>query len=570
MVLPVASIGGHPCTLLPVVTVNQWTRTVRYQGHRPAPFPTQYRSVTKLGPRLLHQYRTSANLVTEPVSNRPGFYLVLHGPLPTELSQELVQKQILGNVDEIIDKLFSEVSCLDSQNAVKIQEPQVEESAINLWNWAVTEHVGSAINGEQRAKVRHVACRLAYACETSDPKEGAIRRQILMAIKTGRSWLDTKKPASADVFFSLAVKNLELLYGRLKTRSDGQSDLNIPKGDVEKDLFRVHSYQAESAVAQADHQQAVSYVQRCKDMLLRLPKETGYLSLMCYNFGVDTYNLKKYEESSFWLSQSYDIGKMHKKYSPGASVQAKILRLLANVYMEWDCKQYREKALSAVSLANKENVHPAGLYLKINILLQCVSPDEPVKAAIAELLDVEVPLDVCLNTVKLLMDADREVLAFEFLKSVCKHFEASPELGRAQVQHIKMLLQRGKELLGKQKIEDIITVLFFSPQRALCDRGLPASDGKTKPRRIPERRLHFLYHQFFSYIPFLFGVLFVFASFVVQRIYFNCIADSQNQHRIKSSQGECCAMQDRGEKLGACRFTLRVGLRICHVKDIPG
>ncbi|MGH0170306.1 UNVERIFIED_CONTAM: hypothetical protein FKN15_058582 [Acipenser sinensis] len=163
-----------------------------------------------------------------------------------ELSQELVQKQILGNVDEIIDKLFSEVSCLDSQNAVKIQEPQVEESAINLWNWAVTEHVGSAINGEQRAKVRHVACRLAYACETSDPKEGAIRRQILMAIKTGRSWLDTKKPASADVFFSLAVKNLELLYGRLKTRSDGQSDLNIPKGDVEKDLFRVHSYQAES------------------------------------------------------------------------------------------------------------------------------------------------------------------------------------------------------------------------------------------------------------------------------------------------------------------------------------
>ncbi|MGH0164375.1 UNVERIFIED_CONTAM: hypothetical protein FKN15_061509 [Acipenser sinensis] len=216
-----------------------------------------------------------------------------------ELSQELVQKQILGNVDEIIDKLFSEVSCLDSQNAVKIQEPQVEESAINLWNWAVTEHVGSAINGEQRAKVRHVACRLAYACETTDPKEGAIRRQILMAIKTGRSWLDTKKPASADVFFSLAVKNLELLYGRLKTRSDGQSDLNIPKGDVEKDLFRVHSYQAESAVAQADHQQAVSYVQRCKDMLLRLPKEARNYSeaLQWYNYSLSFYSAGQMEQN---------------------------------------------------------------------------------------------------------------------------------------------------------------------------------------------------------------------------------------------------------------------------------
>ncbi|MGH0119693.1 UNVERIFIED_CONTAM: hypothetical protein FKN15_069878 [Acipenser sinensis] len=28
-------------------------------------------------------------------------------------------------------------------------------------------------------------------------------------------------------------------------------------------------------------------------------------------------------------------------------------------------------------------------------------------------------------------------------------------------------------------------VLFFLPQMALCARGLPASDGKTKPRRIP-------------------------------------------------------------------------------------
>lgn len=90
------------------------------------------------------------------------------------------------------------------------------------------------------------------------------------------------------------------------------------------------------ALAQENHQEAVACMQRCKDMLLRLPKEvgykketklwcyfdkalfltlpilgryiqllsppkTGYLSLMCYNFGVDSYNMKKYEESSFWL-----------------------------------------------------------------------------------------------------------------------------------------------------------------------------------------------------------------------------------------------------------------------------
>lgn len=73
-------------------------------------------------------------------------------------------------------------------------------------------------------------------------------------------------------------------------------------------------------------------MQRCKDMLLRLPQDvkenlcyhynniftvhiaiesgdvdyffsmqTAYLSLMCYNFGIDTYNLGKFEESVFWL-----------------------------------------------------------------------------------------------------------------------------------------------------------------------------------------------------------------------------------------------------------------------------
>lgn len=59
------------------------------------------------------------------------------------------------------------------------------------------------------------------------------------------------------------------------------------------------------------------------------------------------------------------------------------------------------------------------------------------------------------------LDSSREVLAFEFLKRVCQHFEASPDLGTALVLHAELLLQRGKELLGKQKIEDIITGASF-------------------------------------------------------------------------------------------------------------
>lgn len=35
------------------------------------------------------------------------------------------------------------------------------------------------------------------------------------------------------------------------------------------------------------------------------------------------------------------------------SEQAKVLRLLATVYLEWDCKEFQEKMLNAVNLANK-------------------------------------------------------------------------------------------------------------------------------------------------------------------------------------------------------------------------
>uniref|UniRef100_A0A673LPB2 Protein ZIP4 homolog n=1 Tax=Sinocyclocheilus rhinocerous TaxID=307959 RepID=A0A673LPB2_9TELE len=253
-------------------------------------------------------------------------------------------------------------------------------------------------------------------------------------------------------------QSLETLYSRLTSHGDCAEDINTPKGDIEKDLLRVLSYQAESAVSQEQHQEAVSCIQRCKEMLLRLPKETGYLSLICYNFGVDTYSQGKHEESTFWLSQSYDIGKMNMKYSPGSEMQAKVLRLLAKVYLDWDCQKYLEKALHAVSLANKEHMQLSGLYLKIQILNK--------SRRLSELLDCEVPLEVCLSIVKLLVEENREALTFYFLKRVCQHFESSPELGSALLMHIELLLQRDKELLAKQKIEDAITGHYTGKQLA--------------------------------------------------------------------------------------------------------
>ncbi|CAG09799.1 unnamed protein product, partial [Tetraodon nigroviridis] len=272
--------------------------------------------------------------------------------------------------------------------------------------------------------------------------------------------------------FSSYLQSLETLYSKLTSRTDGSYDSTLSKEDVEKDLLRVLSFQAESALCQGNNAEALTCIQRCKDMLLRLPKDTAYLSLMCYNFGVDTYNMRKFEDSAIWLSQSYDIGKINVKYAPGSEIQAKILRLLATVYLEWDCQRFQEKALNAVNLANKECMSTSGLYLKIRILQTCGASDDDIRAGLNEILEAEAALEECLSTVNLLMSEDREVLAFEFLKRVCQHFEASPDLGTALVLHAELLLQRGKELLAKQKIEDIITDHYtgkqLSPQALTC------------------------------------------------------------------------------------------------------
>ncbi|KAF4794399.1 Testis-expressed sequence 11 protein [Turdus rufiventris] len=371
---------------------------------------------------------------------------------------------------------------------------QVEESAIGLWNWTVTKHMGAVISDEQRAKLRFVACRLICLCEGSDPPEATIRRQILMSMKTGKVWIDIGKAALADGFLENA--SIEKLYAKLRSGSESEADIQMHRADVEKNLFKVLSYQAESAVAQGDFEKAVMCVQRCKDMLMKLPKETCYLSILCYNFGVETYEWKKYEQSSFWLSQSYDIGKMDMKYSVGKEMQAKVLRLLATTYFEWDCSLYLDKALKAISLANQENLHPAGFFLKVKILLKSGASDEDINSALAEFMCFEMSLDFCLNTAKLLLEHGRESVGFDFLKSVPERFESSPDLGKITLLHIEFLLQNKRELLAKQKIEEVIIGHYTGKQllpEALNQLHIMLWDRAAKHYEVWDQAIVFLF-----------------------------------------------------------------------------
>ncbi|XP_026572342.1 testis-expressed protein 11 [Pseudonaja textilis] len=373
-----------------------------------------------------------------------------------ELIQELMNQETLFDIADSIEKLFSKIENTNKEKWKENQKAQVEESAVNLWNWTVAKKSAPGITDMQRVKLRHVACNLMMICEVRDPNEEMMRRQILMLMKTGKGWVDVGKPAIANKFLDIALHDLEKLYDQLNKNCSNEAEANIHKAGIQKDIFKVLSYQAESAVALADFQKAVTCVQRCKDILIRLPKEVCYLFLLCYNFGIETYEFKIYEQSSFWLSLSYEIGKMQKNSSISKEMQAKVLRLLATVYLEWDYKQYQEKALQAIIMANEENLHPAGFYLKIKILLKGDASDEDIRKAVTELLQHEVSLEICLDTAKLLLEHEREAIGFDFLKSASQLFERSPDAGRVLLFRIELLLQRMKEPLAKGMIEDAI------------------------------------------------------------------------------------------------------------------
>ncbi|XP_053329317.1 testis-expressed protein 11 [Spea bombifrons] len=375
----------------------------------------------------------------------------------TGLIRDLLQRQTPVAGTELIDQMFREIKCLEEDTNRGTPDDQVDECAINLWNWGVTKRVEESITEKERAMVRHISCRLGIWCEGPEPSEGIVRRNIMMAIKTGKGWIDVGMPELSSWFLEIALNSLEKLYAILTQRSSEEADMNVHKTYVEKDLFKVLTYQAEAAVAKKDFETASLRIQRCKDMLLRQPKEAGHLSILCYNFGVESYEEVIYEQSSYWLSQSYEIGNIDKRYGPGPEMQAKVLRLLATVYLEWDCRLYQDKALNAVRMANEESVHPAGLFLKVKILLRCAVPDDVINMGVTEMLHHKLSLEIYLSTAKLLLEHRRDCVGFEFLKMVCGQFEDSPDLGKALILQIELLLQRGKVLLAQQKIEDLIT-----------------------------------------------------------------------------------------------------------------
>ncbi|XP_028625874.1 testis-expressed protein 11 isoform X2 [Grammomys surdaster] len=373
--------------------------------------------------------------------------------------REIIKTLIItGNswrLHEMIEKFFINISNFNRESLTEMQNIQIEEIAVSLWNWAVTKRIELSVRKNQAAKLCYIACKLVRMQEISISSEEAIQRQILMNMRTGKEWLDTGNAQIADEFFQAAMANLEKLYVRLMWRCYTEANIAMYKITVEKGIFHVLSYQAESAVTQGDFKKASTCILRCKDMLMRLPGMTKYLHVLCYNLGVETSKQNKYRESSFWLSQSYEIGKMDNN-SVQPQMLAKALRFLATIYLKCGDEAYYNKALIAILIANKEHLGPAGLFLKMRILMKGRTCNEELLEASKEMLYLAMPLEFCLSIIQFLIDNERDSVGFCFLRVIFEHFKLPEDRKRILLFYVDMLLQKDQDVIAEEQIKEII------------------------------------------------------------------------------------------------------------------
>eukprot|EP00058_Branchiostoma_floridae_P018695 XP_002604184.1 hypothetical protein BRAFLDRAFT_120392 [Branchiostoma floridae] len=327
---------------------------------------------------------------------------------------------------ETLSELLDKVSGLHGDSDKnRTSSGELQNCAVNLWNIAVAKRAGGHLSTGLNARLRHLACQLAFKVSPLEGSEVVLKRRVMMASKTGRAWLDGGNPSMADNSLSLASECLEkLTKSVLSAAAEGklsEDDKERQKTEIEKDMFKVFCYQAESAVAQEQHDVAMRLAQRCKEMLARLPKETTFLAMLCYNFGVETYQKQKYEEAVAWL------------------------RLTANLIF--------------TGLANSEHSHPAGLHLKVHILLvsDTVEDNRLVSAVTDCLHHPELTVELALNTIKLLIEHKRAQLALDGVKQLTQQFQASPELGKVYLLHLRILLDNRQMQAAKALVEDCIT-----------------------------------------------------------------------------------------------------------------
>ncbi|XP_038049263.1 testis-expressed protein 11-like [Patiria miniata] len=380
------------------------------------------------------------------------------------LVTQLCQEHDDSKCDQLTDRLLDisqSVLGLDTRLAHnQAAEIQLQNCAFSLWNVAVARKTGESLHQELNAKVRHIACNLASSIPSSRESFVMLKKQITMAGRTGRAWLDCQKPTMADQSLSLALDGLEKMKTMLESSPGGSSDewheaQQHQCIEVEREAFKIYATKGESLVMQDEHEVGLHWIQKAKALLPQMPKESSYLAMLCYNFGCDTLDKKYYKATIAWLRESLELGKGEHPIEP--EFQARTLRLLASTYLDWDPEQYSQKALNAVGLANAEHSHPSGLHLKIKILLRTNGSDVRIRGALDDLIGhAHLSVNLAVHTIRMLAEHDKLDICLNSCQKMEHRFSSDTDIGKLYIQHLELLLSNKMTSEAKALLEECI------------------------------------------------------------------------------------------------------------------
>ncbi|XP_052811299.1 testis-expressed protein 11-like [Mya arenaria] len=354
---------------------------------------------------------------------------------------------------QLCDTSLSDVNLCPTEHATAITE--LESQAVGLWNFSVTQKTKGSISNASNAKIRHIAFTVLELCGQGNENDASTKRLIMMGLKTGRAWLDAGVPQMSEKVLSTTEKIIQRVRrGLVEGGQAGPGEEAVDRGklQLDQDTFTLACYRAETYVAMHCPDEALHYMMMAKDLVPKFPKQAGFLSMLCYNCGVELYQQKLYSPTILWLRESYELGKGVQTIGPRN--QARTLRLLATVYLDNNPEEEMQNALNAVSLANTEHSHPAGLFLKLRILMLQSADTAHVKRCVEELLKVpELTVDLCLHTLQLINKHKRMNVVMWLIEKLLQRFEHSPDLGKLLVTNTEVLLQAGMIKEVKEFVE---------------------------------------------------------------------------------------------------------------------
>ncbi|XP_059142813.1 testis-expressed protein 11-like [Physella acuta] len=345
------------------------------------------------------------------------------------------------------------ILCLDLQ-----ERTELEHYATKLWNKAVVLNAKKNVQIHAFAKMRQISFQVISFVSESTTDVRDLKKQIVMALKTARAWIDCKEIDMADKVlntFNLLFEKLQHILIEKKNALLFSGVVEKEKHDLDKDYFCYQCLKVEMRVLQSQHKEAFFLFEKAEEMLTQFPDEAGYLSKLSYNFGVDCYQERLFEMSITWIRESYNLGKDATNISK--QMQAQTLRLLANCYMEWGGEGWQDNALIAIELANKEDSHVAGIYLKFQLLLLTQSSLQTIKQALNDLLNhPDSNMDLLLNALQLEKKQPSEGAAFDLRQTIIAKFEMKPDVGTLVVTMMDLFLKESNTDKAKAFTEECI------------------------------------------------------------------------------------------------------------------